>query len=223
MQSIHTVGFLPALVGLLVPTAALAIDRHPTDVRLVNDACHQVVHTTETFLVRRRYSRAVITRWKQWGKGHPDWVKRHQHDKPKMEVRTEDGSALIGADCTLPVDAEGGGLLPPIPGLDLITFPGPDLTTSLLIEEAPPTLAPPPLTDTDTATETPYTPGLPPVFFGPNGGGYGAPSPVVLSPILPVLTPAPEPGTLLLVLTGCMATWVYAHKSKAQKCNSPTA
>ena len=211
--------FLPLAIGLSVPTVALAIDLHPTGLLPVDDACHHIVNTTRTYLVRHKYSRVVIARWEQWGKGHPEWVKRHQHDKPKMEVRTEDGTALIAAYCPVSVNNDISGLLTP--------SPPPELTAAFMTEVAPPVLVPPAPNDTpgtpvpetpDKPVLTSYAPDVPPVFFGPIGGGLGAPPLVSIPPVIP---PVPEPGTLPLMLTGCVATWFSTYRNKRKSRESP--
>jgi len=136
--------------------------------------CHRLVREYREKRVKNRVSKETAARWAEWNKTHPNF---HPHPRPKYKVAPEEVVKQMQFACQVPVKpVEVTALIPP------------ELPNFKFDPVAPPAMPPPEL-PTVVEISTAATP--PPPFLPPYSPG-----------VPPGLSPVPEPGSFVLLITG---------------------
>lgn len=176
-----------ALLFILLPASAGIVAVH------ASATCERFVRTYVSKPVRNRVSKATANAWAAWRIAHPNWKPNPNLHRPKYVMTHEEQVKKVEFACEVPT----------IPSEMEALFKTPEI-------EPPPTVV---LPSMETQTEFPTLPTeVSEVVEQPPLATYVPPPPVVVTQV-PTSAPAPtpEPGTLILALSGAVCVWLLAR------------
>jgi hypothetical protein len=195
-------------VGIIAPVAISELPQ-----------CQKTVQTIVTKLKKNTVTQKTLQAWAAWRIGHPNWKPKPGVTRPKYIKVTEPANITYDVACET--------LFPPTPpsqitftfppedmppAFDLPPMPPPDIT-SLLPPDTPPVIDLPPDEEDDDWGGGGF---IPPVF---GGGGYPHKHHHHHHPYPPIppppMAPTPEPGTLLLTLSGVLGIVAFRLKKQS--------
>jgi hypothetical protein len=173
------------LIFLLLPATAGVLAIH------ASAACERFVRTYVTRPVRNQVSKQTAAAWAAWRAAHPNWKPNPKSRRPKYVMTREESVKKIDFACAVePIPVSLDLRLDPIDAEDvppIVELPA--MTSQLQL----PNVSTPVVTE--LAELTPFVPIAIPLVVGAPG-------------------PVPEPGTLLLVLSGVAFAGVVVGRKR---------
>ena len=201
------------LFSVLFPAAigAVAFNASPT--------CQRYVSDYVTAPVRKRVSKATAQAWAKWRVAHPNWKPNPRSKRNKVAMARKNAAGNADIACPAPsnpvltellasIDRDGTPSLNPL-AMDTTQLYLPDLTPPDVTEVSPEHIS----TDSTTSSWPSDSPSIPQVLAPVSFPVGGIILPTIVQPDTPLtIGEAPEPPSLLLVVSGIGAGWLFCRR-----------